>query len=52
MLVRDLSEQVLAWTALALLYGAAAGDKDDDDKALLITGSEPYKMTKRGERLL
>lgn len=40
-LVRDLSEQLIAWTAMALIFGAVQGDDDDDDKMLLITGSQP-----------
>jgi len=49
-LVRDLAEQTIAWSAFALLFGAAQGDDDDDDKKLLITGSMPYTLTSRGVR--
>ena len=41
--VKHLTEQLIAWTAVALLYAAAAGDDDDEDKPVLITGSVPYK---------
>lgn len=47
--VKDLSEQLLAWGLLALLYGATEGDKDDDDKKLLITGGRPYGVDKQGQ---
>jgi len=50
--VRDVSEQLIAWTALALLWGAAQGDGDDDDKPVLITGSMPYNLISRGQREL
>jgi len=51
-LVRDLSEQLIAWTAMALLFAAAQGDDDDEDKPVLITGSMPYNMVARGQREL
>ena len=41
--VKHLTEQLIAWTAVALLYAGAAGDDDDEDKPVLITGSVPYK---------
>jgi hypothetical protein len=50
--VKHLAEQLLAWTATALMYGAVQGDDDDDDKPLLITGSMPASEVKRGEREL
>lgn len=43
--VRDLAEQIMAWGTTALLYGAVQGDKNDDDKKFLITGS-PEEMGK------
>lgn len=50
--VRDLAEQLIAWAAFALIYGAAQGDDDDEDKPLLITGSMPYGVESRGKREL
>ena len=50
--VRDLAEQLIAWGAMALLFKAVQGDKDDDDKKLLITGSTENKEDKRGEKEL
>ena len=50
--VREVAEQLIAWTALALLWGAAQGDDDDEDKAVLITGSMPFNMVARGQREL
>lgn len=49
-LVRDLSEQLIAWTAMALIFGAVQGDEDDDDKMLLITGSQPRSEATAGLR--
>jgi hypothetical protein len=49
-MVRDVAEQVLAWTLLAALWGIAAGDDDDDKKKILITGSDKAKA--RGQREL
>ena len=49
-LVRDLSEQLIAWTAMALIFGAVQGDDDDDDKMLLITGSQPRSEATAGLR--
>ncbi len=49
-LVRDLSEQLIAWTAMALIFGAVQGDDDDDDKLLLITGSQPRSEATAGLR--
>jgi hypothetical protein len=49
-LVRDMSEQLLAWTAMALIFGAVQGDEDDDDKLLLITGSQPRNESSAGIR--
>lgn len=48
--IRDMAEQMLAWGAMALLYGSAEGDDDDDKKWFLITGSRPSDTTARGER--
>jgi RNA polymerase sigma factor (sigma-70 family) len=48
--VRDLSEQLIAWTAMALIFGAVQGDDDDDDKLLLITGSQPKNESRAGVR--
>jgi len=41
LLIKHTVEQVLAWSMAGLLYGAAAGDDDDEDKQFLITGSLP-----------
>ena len=49
-LVRDMSEQLIAWTAMALIFGAVQGDDDDDDKMLLITGSQPLSEATAGLR--
>jgi RNA polymerase sigma factor (sigma-70 family) len=49
-LVRDMSEQLIAWTAMALIFGAVQGDDDDDDKMLLITGSQPRSEATAGLR--
>ena len=48
--VRDLAEQAIAWGAMALLWGAAQGDDDDDSKSLLITGSHPRSVESTGIR--
>lgn len=44
-LIKHTVEQVLAWAALGALYGMAAGDEDDADKDLLITGSMTDKRS-------
>ncbi len=49
-LVRDLSEQLIAWSAMALIFGAVQGDEDDDEKMLLITGSQPNSVSSAGLR--
>lgn len=49
-MIRDTSEQVLAWSLMAALWGAAAGDQDDDKKKILFTGSN--KSTSKGEKAL
>lgn len=46
--IRHAAEQVLAFGATALLYGAIEGDDDDEDKSFLITGSRPMQTTKYG----
>ena len=43
-MVRDAAEQVLSWTLASLIWGAAAGDQDDDKKKILITGSDKSSM--------
>jgi DNA-directed RNA polymerase specialized sigma24 family protein len=50
--VKHLSEQVLAWGATIMLYGAFEGDDDDDDKQFVITGSRSNDARNRGEREL
>lgn len=50
--IRHASEQILAGLATAMLWGAAEGDEDDEDKWLLITGSRPSGTTKYGVRKL
>lgn len=42
-MIRDLTEQLMAWTATAILFGAAEGDDDDEEKAFLITGGRPWE---------
>ena len=49
-LIRDAAEQVLAWTAYAVLHGAVEGDDDDDEKFFLITGSRPPRSGEAGVR--
>lgn len=48
MLVKAMAEQVQAWTAFFMLFGAAEGDDDDDKKKFLIVGGRPF--TERGAR--
>jgi hypothetical protein len=47
-LVRDLTNQSIAWMAFFALEGLIEGD--DDDELPIITGTVPYKTTKRGVR--
>ena len=47
--VRDLAEQALAWGGMALLISAFQGDKDDDTKKLLITGS-PEQLEEKNSK--
>ena len=51
-MIRDLAGQLIAWTAGALLWGAVEGDKDDDKKKLIMTGSESPGDKRSGNRLL
>jgi len=48
--IKHLAEQVLAFAAIAAVWGAAQGDPDDDEKNFLITGSLPFGETTPGER--
>lgn len=50
--IKHLAEQVIGWGAMALLWGFAQGDEDDEEKKWLVTGSMPFKETTRGEREL
>ncbi|MFZ4695521.1 MAG: hypothetical protein ACOYMV_10385, partial [Verrucomicrobiia bacterium] len=47
-MISHLAEQILAYTAVALLLGVGEGDDDDDEKKFLITGTRPFDATKRG----
>jgi len=51
-LIRDITEQGIAGIITALLYSAAEGDEDDDDKPFLLVGSRPYNRYNAGERAL
>lgn len=46
-LIRDLTNQTIAWGAFFALQGLVGGD---DDELPVITGTVPYKVTARGER--
>ena len=48
--VRDAAEQIMAWALTAMLWSVAPGDDDDDDKGILITGSEPFQKGQTGLR--
>lgn len=50
--VRDIAEQLIAWTVFGALWAATTGDDDDDKKPFLLIGSTPYTETKKGEREL
>ncbi len=50
--VKDITTQTIAWATALLLMGSIEGDKDDDDKNLLITGSRPYGVDGNGSREL
>jgi RNA polymerase sigma factor (sigma-70 family) len=50
--VRDLAEQFIAWATFAALWALTTGDDDDEKKPLLVTGSTPYGVMKKGEREL
>lgn len=45
-LIQHLAEQMIAWTAAAVLAGAVEGGDDDDDQWLLVTGTKK----KQGEK--
>ena len=49
-MARDLADQTIAWMTTAIIWGAAEGDPDDDDKFFLITGSHPYGVEGTSER--
>jgi hypothetical protein len=48
--VQDVTNQTIAWTAYFALSGLVKPDDDDEDGRPVITGTQPYKTTKRGER--
>ena len=50
--VRKFSEQLIGWSIMAMVWGMAQGDDDDDEKPILITGSSPKKEVKWGEKEL
>ncbi|WP_309386085.1 sigma-70 family RNA polymerase sigma factor [Cerasicoccus frondis] len=45
-LVRDFTQQVMAWAGTALLWGISEGDDDDEDKFILVTGG--HSRTSQG----
>ena len=49
-LVQDVTNQTMAWAAYFALSGLTKGGDDDKDELPVITGTQPYKSTKRGER--
>lgn len=51
-MVRDLTDQTIAWLITGLLWSLSEGDPDDDDKTLLVTGGRPFGLTREGERAL
>jgi N12 class adenine-specific DNA methylase len=52
MMVRDLAEQLIAWSTLAVVMGMVEGDADDEEKFILISGSRPFGLSTKGEREL
>lgn len=48
--VQDLTNQTVAWAAVIALQGLVEPDEDDEDGLPVITGTVPYKTTRRGER--
>ena len=48
--IERLSRVMIGGTITAMLLGMAEGDDDDLEKPLLVTGSRPYKDTKKGVR--
>lgn len=49
-LVRDVTNQTIAWAMYFAITGLVKPDDDDEDGRPFITGTQPYKTTKRGER--
>ena len=49
-LVKDVTNQTIAWTMYFAISGLVKPDDDDEDGRPVITGTQPYKTTKRGER--
>lgn len=49
-LVRDLTNQTIAWGAFFALQGMTEADDDDETGLPMITGSVSYTNTRRGER--
>lgn len=50
--IQDFARQIIAWSTFAALWSMVAGDEDDDKKMLLLTGSQPFTQTKKGQREL
>lgn len=48
--VRDLTNQTIGVAAFIALQGLVVPDEDDEDGLPVMTGTVPYKSTKRGER--
>jgi len=51
-LIRDITEQGIASVLMTIIFGAAEGDEDDEDKNLLIVGSRPYAPGGHSDRQL
>jgi N12 class adenine-specific DNA methylase len=49
-LVRDLTNQTIAWGAFFALQGMTEADDDDETGLPMVTGSVSYTNTRRGER--
>jgi RNA polymerase sigma factor (sigma-70 family) len=50
--IRDIAKSIAALAVGAIIWRIIAGDSDDDDKHVLITGSTPYTQLKKGVREL
>ena len=50
--IRDVATSLIALGTMAMIWEMVAGDGNDDDKKVLITGSTPYTQLKKGVREL